>query len=86
MSKTPPSRWIGHIGLLVLFLGGVWLLIAPVWVGFQSDKLASRLDQWAGAAVIVLSVATLFLEWSMSLSEAVHRHHEQQNHQKPTSD
>ncbi|MCY0878767.1 MAG: hypothetical protein OWU84_07500 [Firmicutes bacterium] len=61
--------WVGHIGLAVLFLGGVWLLIAPVWVGFQAHKVASRIDQGAGALLVVVTVAAWFLQWVLSLAE-----------------
>lgn len=60
---------LGHVALAILFLGGVWLLIAPTWVGFSHQVLASRIDEWAGVAVIVVSVVSFFLQWSFGLAE-----------------
>ncbi len=60
----------GHIGLMILLLGGVWLLIAPTWVGFSGHQ-ALRVDHWAGAALIVISLASLVVQWAFGLKEAV---------------
>jgi hypothetical protein len=61
----------GHLGLALMLLGGIWLLIAPVWVGFSHHRMASRIDEWAGAAVIFVSVVTFFLQWVFGLSDLV---------------
>ncbi|NMP23450.1 hypothetical protein [Sulfobacillus harzensis] len=60
----------GHIGLWVLLLGGVWLLIAPSWVGFAGHRLPSRIDEWAGAALIVIVAASLVIQWAFGIGEA----------------
>ncbi len=65
---------LGHIGQAVLLLGGVWLLIAPNWVGFSHQLPQSRVDHWVGAAVIVISVISFVLQWAFGLSDMVHRH------------
>ncbi|PSR21636.1 MAG: hypothetical protein C7B45_09975 [Sulfobacillus acidophilus] len=61
----------GHVGLALLLLAGVWLLIAPVWVGFSHHRMASRIDEWAGASVIFVSVVTFFLQWVFGLSDLI---------------
>lgn len=63
--------WGGHLGQGLLLLGGIWLLIAPAWVGFSYHRLASRIDEWAGVAVIVVSVTSFFLQWSFGLRDLV---------------
>ncbi len=65
----------GHIGVIVAILAGVWLIIAPTWVGFTAHK---RLDVWAGAAILIIGAATLFLQWAFGVKELVHEHQEQQ--------
>ncbi len=61
----------GHLGQGLLLLGGIWLLIAPTWVGFSYHRVASRIDEWAGAAVIVVSGVSFFLQWSFGLRDLV---------------
>lgn len=65
----------GHIGVIIAILAGVWLIIAPTWVGFAAHK---RLDIWAGAAILIIGVATLFLQWAFGVKELVEEHLEQQ--------
>lgn len=71
MNKGRSGFSAGHIGLFILLLGGVWLLIAPVWVGFQSHRLASRIDEWAGAILVVVAIVSFFLQWALGMSALV---------------
>lgn len=73
MNNGRAGSWAGHAGLAALFLGGLWLTLAPVWVGFESHRLASRIDEWAGAAVMVIAVATFFLQWAFGLGALTRR-------------
>lgn len=61
----------GHITQFIALLGGVWLFIAPTWVGFFHHHKASHIDQWAGAVLIVVSVASFFLQWAFGLRDRV---------------
>ena len=61
----------GHIGLVILLLGGVWLLIAPVWIGFSGHHLASRLDQGAGVLVILAAVVGFLLQGALGVGDMV---------------
>jgi len=63
----------GHIGQVVLLLGGVWLLIAPSWVGFANERVASRIDEWAGAGIIAVSCLSLVVQWALGLKDLVAR-------------
>lgn len=60
----------GHIGLMILLLGGVWLLIAPTWVGFSGQQ-ALRVDHWAGAALIIQSTVSLVVQGAFNLGDMV---------------
>lgn len=71
----------GHWTQAILLLGGIWLLIAPIWMGFSHDRLASRIDEWAGAAVIVASVASFVLQWAFGLRDLVHAHSSERSRQ-----
>ena len=64
----------GHIGVIIAILAGVWLIIAPTWVGFEAHK---RLDIWAGGALLIIGIVTLFLEWAFGVKELVEEHQEQ---------
>lgn len=74
MNKGQRGFSAGHILLALLFLGGVWLLLAPTWVGFSAHRLASRTDEWAGAALMVITAATFVIHWALSLSALVKAH------------
>lgn len=65
---------IGHITQALLILGGLWLLIAPQWVGFAHNLRASRIDDVAGTLVIVAGAASFVLQWAYGLRELVERH------------
>jgi hypothetical protein len=62
---------IGHVTQAILLLGGIWLIIAPQWVGFPRNLTASRIDEWAGAVVIVVSAASFFWQWALGLRDLV---------------
>jgi putative Mn2+ efflux pump MntP len=64
----------GHIGVILAILAGVWLIIAPTWVGFAAHK---RLDIWAGVALIIIGAATLFLQWAFGVKDLVEGRQEQ---------
>ncbi len=72
----------GHVGLAIMLLGGIWLLIAPAWVGFSAHRLQSRIDEWAGAAVIIASVVTFVLQWAFGLGELVRGRAEDKDYER----
>lgn len=71
MNKSKGGFSAGHVAMAILLLGGIWLLIAPVWVGFQSHRVASRIDDWAGAAMVVIAAVSFLLQWALGLGAAV---------------
>lgn len=62
---------VGHLAQGILLLAGIWLIIAPQWLGFTANVRANRIDTWAGAAVIVVSAASFFVQWAFGLRDLV---------------
>lgn len=74
MNSRKGGLQLGHVGLFIVMLGGIWLLLAPTWVGFSAHRLPSRMDEVAGAALIVISAVTFLLQWIFGMTELIHRH------------
>ena len=64
----------GHVAIILLGLAGVWLLLAPRWVGFQAGHTMAHVDQGVGGVLILVSGVTLFLQWAFGLAEFVGAH------------
>jgi|BEDMetMinimDraft_2_1075160.scaffolds.fasta_scaffold51809_2 hypothetical protein len=64
-----PGTW----GTVLLGLAGVWLLLAPAWVGFRSGGWsAASIDDLVVGGVLVLAAATsLFAQVALGLGDLV---------------
>ncbi len=56
----------GWVGTVLLTLAGVWLLLAPAWVGYQPSSghllAATRNDLTVGAVLLLSGVLGLFAQ------------------------
>jgi hypothetical protein len=64
--------------LVLAFLAGAWLLIAPQWVGYQSPHgplaVSSKSDLWTAVILMGASVLTWLLTWLFGLSQVMREH------------
>lgn len=64
---------VGWIGTALLALAGVWLLVAPAWVGYQPAGghllAATRNDLVVGAALLLMSVLGLFAQVAFAVHD-----------------
>ncbi len=69
---------VGWIGTSLLALAGVWLLVAPAWVGYQpagSHLLAAtRNDLAVGATLLLVSVWGLFAQVAFAVHDMATSH------------
>lgn len=65
----------GFWGSILLALGGVWLLMAPSWVGYQAEGApwvaATRNDVTVGAALLLTGLLAMFAQVALGLRDLV---------------
>lgn len=65
----------GFWGTVTLSLGGVWLLVAPNWVGRQAAgapwATATRNDVAVGATLLVIGFAGMFAQVAFGLRDLI---------------
>ncbi|MBF8187319.1 SPW repeat protein [Nonomuraea sp. K274] len=68
---------LGVSALVLLFLGGLWLVVAPFAVGYQPRGAiyvdATINDLWVGGSVAALAFVSLVIYAADALRELAHR-------------
>jgi hypothetical protein len=83
------GAWVGLVATVLVFLGGVWLPLAPFVVGYQEVGedwgMATNNDLWTGGVLMVISALTLFIFAALALRDAAARVEERRRAEGSTS-
>ncbi len=71
-----PQARAGLVAIVMMFLAGIWLFVAPLIVDYQNDwkTLAdpTKNDMWSGGVLIAIAALTLILFAAFALRDAAH--------------
>ena len=69
-----PQAKAGLAAIVIMFLAGIWLFVAPLIVDYQNDwnTLAdpTKNDMWSGGVLITIAALTLLLFAAFALRDA----------------
>jgi len=69
-----PQARAGLAAMVLVFLAGIWLFVAPLIVGYQNDYStlidATENDMWSGGVLIAVAALTLILFGAFALRDA----------------